>query len=58
MPEKIGYLRSATNPQFAMVVTTSEIVAVATVQVHPGDTPREMCIAYRSPRLEPVKEKL
>lgn len=58
MPVKIGYLRSESNPQFAMVVTTSEIVVVVTLQVHLGDITREMFIAYPYSMLEPIKEKL
>ena len=58
MPVKIGYLRSESNPQFAMVVTTSEIVVVVTLQVHLGDLSREMFIAYPYSMLEPIKEKL
>jgi flagellar motor switch protein FliM len=57
MPVKIGYLRSESNPQFAMVVTTSEIVVVVTLQVHLGDISREMFIAYPYSMLEPIKEK-
>jgi flagellar motor switch protein FliM len=58
MPVKISYLRSESNPQFAMVVTTSEIVVVVTLQVHLGDITREMFIAYPYSMLEPIKEKL
>ena len=58
MPLKIGYCRSESNPQFAMVVTTSEIVVVVTLQVHLGDISREMFIAYPYSMLEPIKEKL
>ena len=58
MPVKLNYLRSESNPQFAMVVTTSEIVVVITLQVHLGDITREMFIAYPYSMLEPIKEKL
>ena len=58
MQMKISYCRSESNPQFAMVVTTSEIVVVVTLQVHLGDISREMFIAYPYSMLEPIKEKL
>ena len=58
MQMKIGYCRTESNPQFAMVVTASEIVVVVTLQVHLGDISREMFIAYPYSMLEPIKEKL
>ncbi|MDR4480377.1 MAG: flagellar motor switch protein FliM [Nitrospira sp.] len=58
MPVKVGYCRSESNPQFAMIVTTSEIVMVVTLQVHLGDNSREMFVVYPYSMLEPIKEKL
>jgi flagellar motor switch protein FliM len=58
MQLKIGYSRSESNPQFAMVVTTTEIVVVVTLQVMIGEASRDMFIAYPYSMLEPIKEKL
>jgi flagellar motor switch protein FliM len=55
---KIEYSRSESNPQFAMVVTASEIVVVVTLQVHLGEISHNMFIAYPYSMLEPIKEKL
>ncbi len=43
-PVKVEYVRSESNPQFAMVVTSSEIVMVVTLQVVLGETARELYI--------------
>jgi flagellar motor switch protein FliM len=58
VPVKVEYLRSESNPQFAMVVTSSEIVVVVTLQVVLGETARELYIVYPYSMLEPIKEKL
>ncbi len=58
VPVKVEYLRSESNPQFAMVVTASEIVVVVTLQVVLGETARELYIVYPYSMLEPIKEKL
>ncbi|MDH4085108.1 MAG: flagellar motor switch protein FliM [Nitrospira sp.] len=58
VPVKVEYLRSESNPQFAMVVTSSEIVVVVTLRVVLGDTARELYIVYPYTMLEPIKEKL
>jgi flagellar motor switch protein FliM len=58
LPIKIEYVRSESNPQFAMVVTASEIVVVVTLQVLMGDTARDMFLVYPYAMLEPIKEKL
>lgn len=58
VPVKVEYLRSESNPQFAMVVTSSEIVVVVTLQVELGDAARELYIVYPYAMLEPIKEKL
>ena len=55
---KVEYLRSESNPQFAMVVTASEIVLVVTLQVILGETTRDLHIVYPYSMLEPIKEKL
>lgn len=55
---KVEYLRSESNPQFAMVVTSSEIVLVVTLQVILGETTRDLHIVYPYAMLEPIKEKL
>ena len=58
MTVKIQHVRSESNPQFAMVVSASEIVAVVTLQVVIGETARDMFIVYPYSMLEPIKEKL
>ena len=58
LPTKIQHLRSESNPQFAMVVATSEIVIVTTLQVEVGGFSRELFLIYPYSMLEPIKEKL
>lgn len=58
VPVKVEYVRSESNPQFAMVVTSSEIVMVVTLQVVLGETARELYLVYPYAMLEPIKEKL
>lgn len=58
LPVKVEYVRSESNPQFAMVVTASEIVVVVTLQIIIGETTRDLFILYPYAMLEPIKEKL
>lgn len=58
LPVKIDYVRSESNPQFAMVVTASEVVIVVTLQVILGETTRDLFVVYPYAMLEPIKEKL
>lgn len=58
LPAKIEYVRSESNPQFAMVVTASEIVVVVTLQIIMGETCHDLFIVYPYSMLEPIKEKL
>lgn len=58
LPVKVEYVRSESNPQFAMVVTASEIVVVVTLQVIVGETTSDLFIVYPYSMLEPIKEKL
>jgi flagellar motor switch protein FliM len=58
LPVKVEYVRSESNPQFAMVVSSSEIVVVVTLQVIMGDTTRDLFLVYPYGMLEPIKEKL
>lgn len=58
LPVKVEYVRSESNPQFAMVVTVSEIVVVVTLQVIMGETTRDLFIVYPYAMVEPMKEKL
>jgi len=58
MPVKVEYVRSESNPQFAMVVTASEVVVVVTLQVIIGETSRDLFVVYPYSMLEPIKEKL
>ncbi|MCP9470196.1 MAG: flagellar motor switch protein FliM [Nitrospira sp.] len=58
LPVKVEYVRSESNPQFAMIVTASEIVVVVTIQILIGDTTRDFFLVYPYSMLEPIKEKL
>ena len=58
IPVKVDYVRSESNPQFAMVVTASEVVIVVTLQVIIGETTRDLFVVYPYSMLEPIKEKL
>lgn len=58
MPVTVEYVRSESNPQFAMVVTASEVVIVVTLQVIIGETTRDLFVVYPYSMLEPIKEKL
>lgn len=58
LPARVEYVRSESNPQFAMVVTASEIVVVVTLQIIIGETTRDLFVVYPYAMLEPIKEKL
>lgn len=58
IPVKVQHVRSESNPQFAMVVSMSEIVIAVTLRVHIGEASRDMFFAYPYGMLEPIKEKL
>jgi flagellar motor switch protein FliM len=55
---KTELVRSEVNPQFAMVVSASEIVFVTTLQVQFGDTTSDFFLVYPYSMIEPIKEKL
>lgn len=57
-PVHIKHLRSESNPQFATVVSASEIVIAVTLQVALGENTRDFFIAYPYSMMEPIKEKL
>jgi flagellar motor switch protein FliM len=58
IPVKVQHIRSESNPQFAMVVSLSEIVIAVTLRVHIGEASRDLYLAYPYGMLEPIKEKL
>jgi flagellar motor switch protein FliM len=58
LPVKVQHVRSESNPQFAMVVSVSELVIAVTLRVHIGETARDLYLAYPYGMLEPIKEKL
>ena len=55
---KTELVRSEVNPQFAMVVSASEIVFVTTFQVQFGETTSDFFLVYPYSMFEPIKEKL
>ena len=55
---KTELVRSEVNPQFAMVVSPSEIVFVTTLQVQFGETTSDFFLVYPYSMFEPIKEKL
>jgi len=55
---KIQHVRSESNPQFAMVVSASEIVVTVKFQVQIEDNTRDLFLVYPYAMLEPIKEKL
>ncbi len=55
---KTELVRSEVNPQFAMVVSASEIVFVTTLQVQFGEITSDFFIVYPYSMIEPIKEKL
>ncbi|MER3425325.1 MAG: flagellar motor switch protein FliM, partial [Nitrospiraceae bacterium] len=58
VPVKIQHLRSESNPQFAMVVSISEIVVAVTLRVDFGDSTHDLFLVYPYAMIEPIKEKL
>ncbi|WP_447972080.1 flagellar motor switch protein FliM [Nitrospira sp. Kam-Ns4a] len=58
VPVQVTLSRSESNPQFAMIVSLSEIVVAITLRVHLGETGRDLFLAYPYSMLEPIKEKL
>ncbi len=57
-PIHIKHVRSESNPQFATVVSPSEIVLAITLQVALGENTRDFFVAYPYAMMEPIKEKL
>jgi flagellar motor switch protein FliM len=55
---KTELVRSEVNPQFAMVVSASEIVFVTTLQVQFGEITSDLFLVYPYSMFEPIKEKL
>ena len=55
---KTELIRSEVNPQCAMVVSSSEIVFVSTLQVSFGETTSDFFLVYPYSMFEPIKEKL
>jgi len=51
-------VRVESNPQFAMVITGSELATVITLRLGLGDASKEFVICYPYSMLEPIKEKL
>ncbi|WP_447973782.1 flagellar motor switch protein FliM [Nitrospira sp. Kam-Ns4a] len=58
VPVQVTLSRSESNPQFAMIVSLSEIVVAITLRVHLGETSRDLFLAYPYAMLEPIKEQL
>ncbi|TAJ25921.1 MAG: flagellar motor switch protein FliM, partial [Nitrospirae bacterium] len=52
------HVRSESNPQFAMVVSVSELVIAVKFQVQIEENARELFVVYPYSMLEPIKEKL
>jgi flagellar motor switch protein FliM len=57
-PVHLKHLRSESNPQFATVVSPSEIVIAVTLQIALGENTRDFFIAYPYAMMEPIREKL
>ncbi|MEW6542364.1 MAG: flagellar motor switch protein FliM [Nitrospirota bacterium] len=57
-PFKISHVRSESNPQFAMVVSVSEIVVAIRFQVQIEENTRDLFLVYPYSMIEPIKEKL
>ncbi|WP_447977065.1 flagellar motor switch protein FliM [Candidatus Nitrospira bockiana] len=58
IPAKVQYLRSESNPQFAMIVSMPEIVMAVLFRVDFGDSAHDLFIVYPYAMIEPIKEKL
>lgn len=57
-PVKVELSRTEINPQFASVVTPTEVVIVVTFDVEIDSTPGKMNLCIPYPSIEPIKEKL
>lgn len=57
-PVTVTHVRAESNPQFATVVSLSEIVLTTTFQVQIGDASRDLYLMYPYGMVEPIKEKL
>lgn len=57
-PLRLQHVRSESNPQFAMIVSTSEIAVSVRLQIQIGDHTRDLFVVYPYAMLEPIKEKL
>ncbi len=58
LPVKCQHVRMESNPQFAMVVSISEIVMVVTLRVDFGESSHDLLLVYPYAMIEPIKEKL
>jgi flagellar motor switch protein FliM len=58
MSVKVQFLRSESNPQFAMIVSIPEIVVVLTFRVDFGESTHDLFVVYPYAMIEPIKEKL
>lgn len=58
LPAKVSYLRSESNPQFAMVVSVPEIVISVVFHVDLGGGAQKVYVMYPYSMLEPIKDKL
>ncbi|GKS59205.1 flagellar motor switch protein FliM [Nitrospira sp.] len=58
IPAKVQYVRSESNPQFAMVVSVPEIVVSVVLNVDLGTGAQKIHIMYPYAMLEPIKDKL
>ena len=58
LPVKVQYLRSESNPQFAMIVSIPEIVMTVLLRVDVGESGHDLFVVYPYATIEPIKEKL
>ncbi len=58
LPAKVQYLRSESNPQFAMVVSVPELVVSVVFHVDLGGGAQKVYVMYPYSMLEPIKDKL
>jgi flagellar motor switch protein FliM len=58
LPINIEHVRSESNPQFAMVVSASELVVSVKLRVQIEEHERNLFLAYPYAMLEPIREKL
>jgi flagellar motor switch protein FliM len=57
-PVKAEVNRIESNPQFAMIITATELANVLTLGLEIGDDQKEFFLCYPYSMLEPIKEKL